>query len=86
MSKEKKGTLAVKKKKKPVPAVKEPQPDSIQEFHRLLDTFRSRSIDRIIYTFTMWTLLPFIKIFTDDLRYREKEYQNRSKISSKHFY
>ena len=39
MSKEKKGTLAVRKAKKPVPAVREPQPSSIQEFNRLLDTF-----------------------------------------------
>jgi len=44
MSKEKKGPLAVKKEKKPVPAVKEPQPDSIQEFYRLLDTFRSEIV------------------------------------------
>jgi len=54
MSKEKKGTPAVKKEKKlvpavkkekkPVPAVKEPQPDTIQEFSRLLDTFRSEIV------------------------------------------
>ncbi|MGA2310652.1 MAG: hypothetical protein ABSG57_14050 [Candidatus Bathyarchaeia archaeon] len=35
MPKEKKGTLAVRKAEKPVPAVGEPQPSSIQE---LLDT------------------------------------------------
>ena len=44
MSKEKKGTLAVKKAKIPLPAVKEPQPDSIQEFNKLLDTFRSEIV------------------------------------------
>jgi len=38
MSKEKKGTLAVGKAKKSVPAAGEPQPSSIQEFNRLLDT------------------------------------------------
>jgi HSP20 family protein len=38
MSKEKKGTLAVRKARKSVPAVREPQPSSIQEFNRLLDT------------------------------------------------
>ncbi len=38
MSKEKKGTLAVRKARKSVPAVGEPQPSSIQEFNRLLDT------------------------------------------------
>lgn len=43
MSKEKKGALAVKAKK-PVPAVKEPQPGSIQEFNKLLDTFRSKIV------------------------------------------
>ena len=44
MSKEKKGALAVKKAKKTLPAVKEPQPDSIQEFNKLLDTFRSEIV------------------------------------------
>jgi HSP20 family protein len=38
MSKEKKGTLAVREAEKPVPALREPQPSSIQEFNRLLDT------------------------------------------------
>lgn len=38
MSKEKKGALAVRKAEKPVPAVREPQPSSIQEFNTLLDT------------------------------------------------
>ena len=38
MSKEKKGALAVRKVEKPVPALREPQPSSIQEFNRLLDT------------------------------------------------
>jgi HSP20 family molecular chaperone IbpA len=38
VSKEKKGTLAVRKAEKPVPAVREPQPSSIQEFNTLLDT------------------------------------------------
>jgi HSP20 family protein len=36
----KKGALAVKKAEKPVLAVREPQPRWIQEFNRLLDTFR----------------------------------------------
>jgi HSP20 family protein len=39
--KEKKGGLSVKKAEKPVPAVKEPQPGSIQEFNKWLNTFRS---------------------------------------------
>jgi len=39
MSKEKKGTLAARKAKKPL-AVREPQPSVIQEFNTLLDTFR----------------------------------------------
>jgi HSP20 family protein len=38
MPKEKKGTLAVRKAEKPVSAVGEPQPSSIQVFNRLLDT------------------------------------------------
>ena len=38
MPKEKKGTLAVRKAEKPVPAVGEPQPSSIQVFNTLLDT------------------------------------------------
>jgi HSP20 family protein len=38
MPKEKKGTLAVRKAEKPVPAVGEPQPSSIQVVNRLLDT------------------------------------------------
>jgi HSP20 family protein len=42
--KEKKGDLAVKKAEKPVPAVKEPQPDPIQELNRLIDTFRSEIV------------------------------------------
>jgi HSP20 family protein len=40
MSKKKKGALAIKKAKKPVLAVREPQPIWMQEFNRLLDTFR----------------------------------------------
>jgi HSP20 family protein len=44
MPKAKKGTPADKIEKKPVPAVKEPQPDSIQEVYRLLDTFRNRIV------------------------------------------
>jgi len=43
MSKEKKGSLAVKRSKS-VPAVEEPRPGSIQEFNRLLDTFRSEMV------------------------------------------
>jgi HSP20 family protein len=42
--KDKKGDLAVKKVEKPVPTVKEPQPDPIQELNRLLDTFRSEMV------------------------------------------
>ncbi len=44
MSKEKKGALAVKKTNKPTIAVKKPQPSEIQEFNKLLDTFRSELI------------------------------------------
>jgi len=44
MSKEKKGTLAVKKAKNPVPTVRESQPSQIQDFNRLLDTFRSQIV------------------------------------------
>jgi HSP20 family protein len=44
LSKEKKGILAVKKAKKTMPAVKESQPGSIQEFNKLLDTFRSEIV------------------------------------------
>jgi HSP20 family molecular chaperone IbpA len=44
MSKEKKGTPAVKKEKELVPTVKEPQPDTFQEFYRLLDTFRNEIV------------------------------------------
>jgi len=44
MSKEKKGNLAVKKAKNPVPAVGESQPSAIQDFNRLLDTFRSQIV------------------------------------------
>jgi HSP20 family protein len=41
MPKQKKGTLAIKKAKKPVLAVRKPQPSVIQDFNRLLDTFRN---------------------------------------------
>ena len=44
MSKEKKGALAVKKEKKTVPVVKEPKPDTIQDFNQLLDTLRSEIV------------------------------------------
>jgi HSP20 family protein len=44
MPKKKKKELAVKKDKVPVPAVKEPQPESIQEFNKLLDTFRNEIV------------------------------------------
>ena len=44
MSEKKKGTLAVRKEKKPVLAVREPQPSWIQEFNRLLDTFRGELV------------------------------------------
>jgi HSP20 family protein len=37
----KKGTLAIKKAKKPVLAVRKPQPREIQNFNNLLDTFRN---------------------------------------------
>jgi HSP20 family protein len=37
----KKGTLAIKKAKKPVLAVRKPQPREIQDFNNLLDTFRN---------------------------------------------
>ena len=40
MSQKKKGALAIKKAKKPVLAVREPPPSWMQEFNRLLDTFR----------------------------------------------
>jgi HSP20 family protein len=41
MSEKKKGTLAIKKAKKPVLAVRKPQPREIQNFNELLDTFRN---------------------------------------------
>ena len=41
MSKEKKGALAVRKEKKTVPAVKEPESETIQDFNQMLDTLRS---------------------------------------------
>jgi HSP20 family protein len=44
MSEKKKGTLAVRKAKKPVLAVRELQPSWIQEFNRLLDTFRGELV------------------------------------------
>ena len=44
MSKEKKGALAVKKEKKTVPAVKEPEPETIQDFNQMLDTLRSEIV------------------------------------------
>jgi len=44
MSKEKKGALVVKKVKKPAIAVREPQSSEIQEFNKLLDTFRSELV------------------------------------------
>ena len=40
MSEKKKGALAIKKAKKPVLAVRKPQPSWTKEFDRLLDTFR----------------------------------------------
>jgi HSP20 family protein len=40
MSEKKKGALAIKKAKKPVLAVRKPQPRVIQDFNTLLDTFR----------------------------------------------
>jgi HSP20 family protein len=41
MSEKKKGALAIRKAKKPVLAVRKPQPSGTKEFNRLLDTFRS---------------------------------------------
>ncbi|MGD0977800.1 MAG: Hsp20/alpha crystallin family protein [Candidatus Bathyarchaeia archaeon] len=41
MPEKKKGTLAIKKAKKPVLAVRKPQPREIQNFNELLDTFRN---------------------------------------------
>ena len=41
MAEKKKGTLAIKKAKKPVLAVRKPQPREIQDFNNLLDTFRN---------------------------------------------
>jgi len=41
MPEKKKGTLAIKKAKKPVLAVRKPQPSVIQDFNNLLDTFRN---------------------------------------------
>jgi HSP20 family protein len=41
MPEKKKGTLAIKKAKKPVLAVRKPQPREIQNFNDLLDTFRN---------------------------------------------
>jgi HSP20 family protein len=41
MPEKKKGTLAIKKAKKPVLAVRKPQPREIQSFNELLDTFRN---------------------------------------------
>lgn len=40
MPERKKGTLAIKKTKKPVLAVRKPQPTVIRDFGDLLDTFR----------------------------------------------
>jgi HSP20 family protein len=40
MPEKKKGTLAIKKAKKPVLAVRKPQPSVIRNFNDLLDTFR----------------------------------------------
>jgi HSP20 family protein len=44
MSKEKKGALAVKKEKKTLPAVKKPEPDTIQDFNQMIDTLRSEIV------------------------------------------
>jgi HSP20 family protein len=44
MSKEKKGTLEVKKANKPAIVVKKPKTSEIQEFNKLLDTFRSELV------------------------------------------
>jgi HSP20 family protein len=44
MSKEKRKSLAVKKEKKTVPAVRKPQPESIQDLDQLLDTLRSEIV------------------------------------------
>ena len=44
MSKKKEGVLTTKKAKEPVLAVTAPQPSWIQEFNRLLDTFRSEIV------------------------------------------
>jgi HSP20 family protein len=41
MSQKKKSALAIKKAKKPVLAVRKPQPSVIQDFNMLLDTFRN---------------------------------------------
>jgi HSP20 family protein len=44
MSKEKKGALVVKKEKKTLPAVKKPEPDTIQDFNQMIDTLRSEIV------------------------------------------
>jgi HSP20 family protein len=41
MPEKKKGTLAIRKAKKPVLAVRKPSPSEIQNFNELLDTFRN---------------------------------------------
>jgi HSP20 family protein len=41
MPEKKKSALAIKKAKKPVLAVRKPQPSAIQDFNTLLDTFRN---------------------------------------------
>jgi HSP20 family protein len=41
MSEKKKGALAIRKAKKPVLAVRKPQPSEIRNFNELLDTFRN---------------------------------------------
>ncbi len=44
MSKDKGKSLAVKREKKTVPAVRKPQPESIQDLNQLLDTLRSEIV------------------------------------------
>ena len=70
MSKEKKGSLSVRKARKSVPAVGEPQPSSLQEFNRLLDTVWDpfRGFEWPV-EYELPTRIPFVDVIDSEKEY-----------------
>jgi HSP20 family protein len=70
MSEEKKGSLAVRKARKSVPAIRETQPSSLQEFNRLLDTIWDpfRGFEWPV-EYELPTRIPFVDVIDSEKEY-----------------